>query len=119
MASTIPVGYSIDYHASLVKPLGSFTQVDGSWESKLNFRHSGFVLNRVNLYGSMIGGIPQTQEVIDYCAKKNIHPQIKVIRAGEVNKTSNAVIMRDRPRHNIRKPGQAVRVGNGTDVNFV
>lgn len=35
--------------------------------------------------GSMIGGIPATQEVIDLCAKHNIAPDVKVVHVKELN----------------------------------
>jgi alcohol dehydrogenase (NADP+)/uncharacterized zinc-type alcohol dehydrogenase-like protein len=39
----------------------------------------------VNYTASIIGGIPETQEVIDYCAKNKIYPSIEVIKAEEIN----------------------------------
>jgi uncharacterized zinc-type alcohol dehydrogenase-like protein len=36
--------------------------------------------------GSLVGGIADTQEVLDFCAKHNIHPKCKIIPIEEVNK---------------------------------
>ncbi|NEP18889.1 MAG: NADP-dependent alcohol dehydrogenase [Leptolyngbya sp. SIO4C1] len=35
--------------------------------------------------GSMVGGIPDTQEVLDFCAKHDIHPNCEMIRIDEIN----------------------------------
>ena len=35
--------------------------------------------------GSLIGGIKETQEVLDFCAEHNIHPECKMINPDEVN----------------------------------
>ena len=40
---------------------------------------------RRSLAGSMIGGIKETQEMLDYCAANNIVSDVEVIRIGEIN----------------------------------
>lgn len=35
--------------------------------------------------GSLIGGIPETQECIDFCAKMNITPEIELITADRLD----------------------------------
>ncbi len=44
-----------------------------------------FILKRRSLAGSAIGGIPETQEMLDFCAKHNIVADIELIRAEEIN----------------------------------
>lgn len=49
-------------------------------------RYSGFSLipnNRI-LAGSGIGGIPETQEMLDYCAEKGIFSDVEVITMDQV-----------------------------------
>lgn len=43
------------------------------------------ILGRRRLAGSPIGGIAQTQEMLDFCAKKNILPDCEMIRMDEIN----------------------------------
>lgn len=43
------------------------------------------VMGRRCIVGSAIGGVAQTQELIDFCAKKNILPECEIIQIGEVN----------------------------------
>ncbi|WOX04413.1 NAD(P)-dependent alcohol dehydrogenase [Microbulbifer pacificus] len=43
------------------------------------------VMGRRCIVGSAIGGIAETQELIDFCAKKNILPECEVINISEVN----------------------------------
>ena len=35
--------------------------------------------------GSPIGGIAETQEMLDFCARKNILPECEMIRMDEIN----------------------------------
>ena len=43
------------------------------------------ILGRRRLAGSPIGGIAQTQEMLDFCAKKNILPDCEMIRMEQIN----------------------------------
>ena len=38
------------------------------------------LFNRTAITGSIIGGLPNTQEVIDFCHKHNIRPAIELIK---------------------------------------
>jgi uncharacterized zinc-type alcohol dehydrogenase-like protein len=46
--------------------------------------HSGVFLGRKVLTGSGIGGIAETQEMLDFCAAKNILPEIEIIRMEDI-----------------------------------
>ena len=37
-----------------------------------------------SIVGSCIGGMPETQEVVDYCCKNGIRPQIELIRPNQI-----------------------------------
>ena len=41
----------------------------------------------LSICGSIIGGMPNTQKVIDFCHEHNIVPKIKLITAKELDKT--------------------------------
>lgn len=47
---------------------------------------------RISFAGSLIGSMREAQEVMDFCAEKNIKPSITVITAKEVNKAWGQVI---------------------------
>ncbi len=42
-------------------------------------------MKRRNLAGSLIGGIPETQEMLDFCAQHGITADIELIRAEQIN----------------------------------
>jgi alcohol dehydrogenase (NADP+) len=50
---------------------------------------------RKSLAGSMIGGIAETQEVIDYCAARNIKADIELIRPEEIDRAYEWVVKKD------------------------
>lgn len=95
MISTIPVNYNVSAYASLVKPYGEFTQVGMPAGGGLDVNSFAFSSNRVNFNASLIGGIPETQEVVNYCAQKEIHPQIDIINAEQVNQAWDKVLNKE------------------------
>ncbi|WP_435201134.1 NAD(P)-dependent alcohol dehydrogenase [Janibacter sp. GS2] len=48
-----------------------------------------------SLAGSMIGGIPETQEMLDFCAEKGIGSKIEIIPAEKVNEAWDRVVNSD------------------------
>lgn len=57
----------------------------------------GFSLigNRRSIAGSMIGGIPETQEMLDYCAEHNIVSDVEVIDINYVNEAYERMLKGD------------------------
>ncbi|WP_254411208.1 NAD(P)-dependent alcohol dehydrogenase [Dyadobacter diqingensis] len=92
MISTVPYSYDMSNYISCVKPYGYFTQVGQPVNGELTINNFNMIFNRVNFNGSLIGGIPETQEVIDYCAKNKIYPQVQIIKAEEINDAWQQVV---------------------------
>jgi alcohol dehydrogenase (NADP+)/uncharacterized zinc-type alcohol dehydrogenase-like protein len=95
MISTIPVNYDVAAYASLVKPYGNYVQVGMPIKGEVTINNFVMNRNRVRYSTSLIGGIPQTQEVIEYCAENKIYPEIQLIKASEVNETWQKVINKE------------------------
>lgn len=51
--------------------------------------------NRRSLAGSPIGGIPETQEMLDFCAKHNITSDIELIKMDEINTAYDRMVKGD------------------------
>ena len=45
--------------------------------------------------GSAIGGIPETQEMLDFCAAKGIYPDVEFIEMSEVNEAYERLLKND------------------------
>lgn len=95
MISTVPYAYEMSGYISCVKPYGYFTQVGQPINGELTINNFNMIFNRVNFNGSLIGGIPETQEVIDYCAANKIYPQIRIIKAEEINDAWEKVVNKE------------------------
>lgn len=53
------------------------------------------IKNRRSITGSMIGGMVETQEMLDYCAEKNIVADVEIIRMQEINEAYERMIKGD------------------------
>ncbi len=85
MICTIPYAFDLAAYASVVKPFGTFTQVGMPERFEVTMNALGLAVSRVNFNASLIGGIPETQEVINYCADNKVHPKIQIIKAEQIN----------------------------------
>lgn len=95
MISTVPYNYDMSNYISCVKPYGYFTQVGQPVNGELTINNFNMIFNRVNFNGSLIGGIPETQEVMDYCAENKIYPQIQIIAAHQINEAWEKVVNKE------------------------
>ena len=95
MISTVPYAYEMSDYISCVKPYGFFTQVGQPINGELMINNTNMIFNRVNFNGSLIGGIPETQEVMNYCAEHKIYPQIQIIKAEEINEAWKKVVNKE------------------------
>ena len=56
---------------------------------------ASLVLKRRRLAGSLIGGIRETQEMLDFCALHNIYADIELIAIQDINSAFERVVASD------------------------
>jgi uncharacterized zinc-type alcohol dehydrogenase-like protein len=47
-------------------------------------------MRRRSLSGSLIGGLPETQEMLDFCGQHNITSDVELIRMDQINRPTSA-----------------------------
>jgi len=92
MICTIPYQYDVASYVSVVKPFGFYTQVGMPEGFELKLSAIGLSISRVNFNVSLIGGMKETQEVVNYCADNKIHPKIQIIKAEQINEAWENVV---------------------------
>ena len=92
MISTIPYQHNIGAYIATVKPFGTFTYVGMPDRFEIMMSNIGLAASRVNFNASLIGGMPETQEVVNYCADHKVYPQIEVIKAEQINEAWENVV---------------------------
>lgn len=92
MICTIPYQYDVAAYASTLKPYGTFTQVGMPERFELTLSAIGLSFSRVNFNASLIGGMPETQEVVNYCADNRVLPKVQIIKAEQINEAWKNVV---------------------------
>ena len=78
----------------LLKRDGTLVNV-GAPDKPLSVNVFPLIMKRRNFSGSLIGGIKETQEMLNFCAKHNIVPEIEVIDPSRVNEAYERVLKSD------------------------
>ncbi len=94
---TVPVKHDFNTYTPLLDVDGTLVLVGqiGMMEEPLTIP---LVMGRRRIAGSLIGGIKETQEVLDFCAKHNIHPTCTPIKPDEINKAWDT-LLNENPDH--------------------
>jgi alcohol dehydrogenase (NADP+) len=76
--STVPVSFDLNPHLNLLAQHGTFVNV-GVPEVPISIEPYSLFTNRRSISGTMSGGMPETQEMIDFCARHGIGAQTELI----------------------------------------
>jgi uncharacterized zinc-type alcohol dehydrogenase-like protein len=82
--NTVAAPHDLNAYFPLLKRDGTMTLVGVPAEPHPAPAVGNLVFRRRNLAGSMIGGIAETQEMLDFCAEHGITADIELIRAEEI-----------------------------------
>ena len=94
LISTVPNAYPIEPFVDLLKSDSTLVNV-GAMEELQGLTGIGHVYARKSIAGSMIGGIAETQEVIDYCVARGIKAEVELISPNEINNAFDRVVKKD------------------------
>ncbi|MCX5331739.1 MULTISPECIES: NAD(P)-dependent alcohol dehydrogenase [unclassified Streptomyces] len=92
--STVSAPLNLDAYLSLLKTDGAFVNV-GAPEEPVALNLFSVIMGRKSLGGSGIGGIQETQEMLDFCAEHGFGAEIELIRADEINEAYERVLASD------------------------
>ena len=94
LLNTIPVGHDTDPYMNLLK-LDATMVIVGAVEPLKNVSGVPFIFRCRNMAGLLIGGLPETQEMLDFCGKHNIVCDIEKISIKDVNKAYDRTVKGD------------------------
>jgi alcohol dehydrogenase (NADP+) len=90
----VSADHDINAYIQLLGRDGNITLV-GAPEKPLSVASFGLIFNRRSLSGSPIGGIPETQEMLDFCGAHNITADVEVIPIQKVNEAYERLLKAD------------------------
>ncbi len=91
---TIAADHDINAYINLLGRDGNITLV-GAPEKPLAVSAFSLLVGRRSLSGSVIGGIAETQEMLDFCGKHNITADVEVIPIQKVNEAYERLVRSD------------------------
>ncbi|RSS36121.1 NAD(P)-dependent alcohol dehydrogenase [Streptomyces sp. WAC07061] len=94
IVSTVSAPLGLDRYLSLLRVGGALVNV-GAPEEPVELNLFSVIGGNKTLAGSMIGGIAETQEMLDFCAEHGLGADIEVIRAEDVNDAYERVLSSD------------------------
>lgn len=90
----VSADHDINAYLDLLKRDGTLALV-GAPEKPLPVSAFNLIMGRKSFAGSAIGGIAQTQEMLDFCAEKNIVSDIEVIPIQRINEAYERLLKGD------------------------
>ncbi|HEY0142303.1 MAG TPA: NAD(P)-dependent alcohol dehydrogenase [Thermoanaerobaculia bacterium] len=91
---TVSADHSIDSYLSLLRIGGNLTLV-GAPPQPLAVSAFSLIMGNRTLSGSNIGGIAETQEMLDFCGKHDITSDVEVIPAQQINEAYERLLKSD------------------------
>ncbi|MBU3758768.1 MAG: NAD(P)-dependent alcohol dehydrogenase [Candidatus Omnitrophica bacterium] len=91
---TVSAPHDLNVYLNLLRRDGTMTIV-GVPVKPAEVHAFSLILKRRRLAASLIGGIRETQEMLDYCAEKNIAPEVEIISVDKVNEAYERTIKAD------------------------
>ena len=92
--NTVSAKIDVSAHLGLLTVNGALVNV-GAPAEPLSLNVFSLLSNRRSFAGSMIGGIAETQEMLDFCAEHHIGSEVEVIGADQINEAYERVLASD------------------------
>src|SRR6266496_476474 len=90
----VSADHDVNAYLNLLGVNGNLTLV-GAPAEPLDVPAFSLIVRRRSFSGSMIGGIPETQEMLDFCGKHNITGDVEVIPIQKVNEAYERLLKSD------------------------
>ncbi len=95
LLNTIPVGHDLNPYMDLLKRDRTMALVGVLTELEPALRGGNLIMGRKSVTGSAIGGLKETQEMIDFCAEHGIVSDIEIVSIQAVNEAYERLLKND------------------------
>ena len=92
--NTVSAKIDLDAYLSLLKVDGTLVNV-GATAEPLSLTVGNLVGKRRSFAGSATGGLPQTQEMLNFCAEHHLTADVEIIPADQINRAYERVLASD------------------------
>jgi uncharacterized zinc-type alcohol dehydrogenase-like protein len=92
---TVAASHSLDVFTSLLKRDGALVLVGVPEHPHPTPNIGNLIFKRRTIAGSLIGGLPETQEMLDFCAENGIVAEIEMIAAKDIDAAYERMVKSD------------------------
>lgn len=92
---TVPTSHDINTYVNLLKRDATLTLVGALEPLEPGLDNSQVAFHRRSVTGSLIGGIAETQEVLDFCAENGIVSDVEIIPIQRINESYERMLKGD------------------------
>ena len=92
--NTVSADHDYNFYLGLLRTNGVMVCV-GAPSKPAQIPAFNLIFGRRSVAGSLIGGLPETQEMLDYCAKHNIVSDVEVIAIKDINEAYERMLKGD------------------------
>lgn len=93
--NTVAAPHNLDPFLTLLKRDGTMCLVGAPEHPHPSPSVNNLIFKRRSLAGSLIGGIAETQEMLDFCAERGITADVEVIRIQQINEAYERMLRSD------------------------
>lgn len=93
--NTVAAPHNLDQYTTLLRRDGTLCLVGAPDSPHPSPTVWPLLMKRVSIAGSAIGGIPETQEMLDFCAKHNITSDVEIIPIQKINEAYERMLKSD------------------------
>ncbi|MEC0494972.1 NAD(P)-dependent alcohol dehydrogenase [Bacillus glycinifermentans] len=92
--NTVSANLDVDAYLSMLRVDGTLVNVGAPAEQD-QYSVFSLIMGRRSIAGSLVGGIRETQEMLDFAAEHGVAPKIEIIRADQVDEAYDRVLRSD------------------------
>jgi uncharacterized zinc-type alcohol dehydrogenase-like protein len=92
---TVSASHDLDAYLELLKRDGTMCLVGAPEKPHPSPAVFNLIFQRRKLGGSLIGGLPETQEMLDFCAERNITSDVEIIPIQKINEAYERMLRSD------------------------
>ena len=93
--NTVAASHNLDAYVELLKRDGTMCLVGAPEHPHPSPNVTNLIFQRRKMGGSLIGGLPETQEMLDFCAQHNITSTIEIIPIQKINEAYERMLKSD------------------------
>ncbi|HTV01067.1 MAG TPA: NAD(P)-dependent alcohol dehydrogenase [Luteitalea sp.] len=95
IVNTVAASHDLDPFINALKRDGTMVLVGAPEHAHPSPNVMGMIFGRKSLAGSLIGGLPETQEMLDFCAAHNITCDVELIRMDQIEEAYARMLKSD------------------------